>query len=85
MEELMNNLKTEIADVLDLHDIMPPDFTYDTPLFVEGLGLDSVDALEIVVLLEKKYKIKIEDPRDRRTALYSIRSIADYITKHQQN
>jgi len=83
MEELMNKLKSEIIEVLDLHDIMPPDFNFDTPLFVEGLGLDSVDALEIVVLMEKTYNIKIEDPRDRRTALYNIRSIAEYITKHQ--
>ena len=81
MEELMNKLKSEIIEVLDLHDIMPPDFNFDTPLFVEGLGLDSVDALEIVVLMEKTYNIKIEDPRDRRTALYNIRSIAEYITK----
>jgi len=79
----MNKLKSEIIEVLDLHDIMPPDFNFDTPLFVEGLGLDSVDALEIVVLMEKTYNIKIEDPRDRRTALYNIRSIAEYITKHQ--
>jgi len=80
----MTKLKSEVIEVLDLQDVVPPDFNFDTPLFVEGLGLDSVDALEIVVLLEKTYKIKIEDPRDRRTALFSIRSIADYIVKHQQ-
>ena len=85
MEELMTKLKSEVIEVLDLQDVVPPDFNFDTPLFVEGLGLDSVDALEIVVLLEKNYNVKIEDPRDRRTALYSIRSIADYIIKHQQN
>jgi acyl carrier protein len=83
MEELMNELKSDIIRVLDLKDIVPEDFGFDTPLFVEGIGLDSIDALEIVVLLEKKYNTKIEDPRDRRTALYSIRSIADYITKHK--
>ena len=85
MEELMNKLKSEVIEVLDLQDVVPPDFNFDTPLFVEGLGLDSVDALEIVVLLEKNYQVKIEDPRDRRTALYSIRSIADFIFNHQQN
>jgi len=83
MEELMNELKSDIIEVLDLKDIIPENFNFDTPLFVEGLGLDSIDALEIVVLLEKKYNIKIEDPRDRRTSLYSIRSIAEYITKHK--
>ena len=80
----MTKLKSEVIEVLDLQDVVPPDFNFDTPLFVEGLGLDSVDALEIVVLLEKNYNIKIEDPRDRRTALFSIRSIADYIVKHQK-
>jgi len=84
MEELMNELKSDIIEVLDLKDIITDDFGFDTPLFVEGLGLDSIDALEIVVLLEKKFNIKIEDPRDRRSALNSIRSIAEYITKHKK-
>ena len=53
----MTKLKSEVIEVLDLQDVVPPDFNFDTPLFVEGLGLDSVDALEIVVLLEKTYKI----------------------------
>ena len=85
MEELMEELKAGIIEVLDLKEIVPDDFGYDTPLFVEGLGLDSIDALEIVVLLEKKYQVKIEDPRDRRTALFSIRSIAEYITTHKKS
>jgi acyl carrier protein len=84
MEELMNELKSDIVEVLDLKEIIPEDFSFDTPLFVQGLGLDSIDALEIVVLLEKKYNTKIEDPRDRRSALLSIRTIAEYITKHKK-
>ncbi len=84
MDDLINKLKEEIIEVLDLEDVIESDFNADTPLFVEGVGLDSVDALEIIVLLEKEYGVKIEDPKERRTALYSLRTIAEYIKKHQK-
>lgn len=85
MEELLCKLKADIIKTLDLQDIITADFNYDTPLFVEGLALDSIDAIEIAVLLEKKYNIKVEDIRDRRTVFYSIRSIAEYIQNAQKN
>jgi len=79
MEELIDQLKKELIEALDLEDVKPDDFDADTPLFVEGLGLDSIDALEIIVLLEKKYGLKIEDPQERRNILYSVRTIAEFI------
>ncbi|MBU0763993.1 MAG: acyl carrier protein [Bacteroidetes bacterium] len=80
MEELHEKLKAEVIEALDLKDVVPDDFNADTPLFIEGLGLDSIDALELIVLLEKGYGIRIEDPKERRKALYSIRTMAEYIT-----
>ena len=55
------------------------DINPDAPLFGEGLGLDSIDALELIVLLEKHYGIKIEDPKDGKTIFQSVRTMAEYI------
>lgn len=84
MEELIEQLKQEIIEALDLEDVKPADFNADTPLFVEGLGLDSIDALELIVLLEKKYGLKIEDPQERRKILYSVRTMAEYIMANRK-
>ena len=85
MEELITKLKTEVIEQLNLEDISPDDIDADTPLFGEGLGLDSIDALELIVLLEKNYGLKIEDPKDGKTIFHSIRSMAEYITEHQKS
>lgn len=83
MEELIEKLKSEIIEVLNLEDIEPGDIDADAPLFGEGLGLDSIDALELIVLLEKNYGIKIEDPKDGKKIFFSVRTMAEYITEHQ--
>ena len=62
MEELVLELKKEIIEALNLEDITPEDIDADAPLFGSGLGLDSIDALELIVLMEKKYGIKLENP-----------------------
>jgi len=85
MEELKAKLKEEIIEVLNLEDISPEDIDNDAPLFGDGLGLDSIDALELIVLLEKNYGIKIEDPKDGRKVFYSINMMADFIQQHQKN
>ena len=59
MEEIIEKLKSEIIEQLNLVDIKKEDITADTPLFGEGLGLDSIDSLELIVLLDRKYQIKI--------------------------
>jgi acyl carrier protein len=85
MEELINKLKKEIIQELKLEDITPEDVDADTPLFAEGLGLDSIDALELIVLLERNYGLKIEDPKDGRKIFYSVRTLAEYITEHKKD
>ena len=82
--ELTEKLKSEIIEVLNLEDVKPEDIDTDAPLFGDGLGLDSIDALELIVLLEKNYGIKIEDPKDGKKIFYSIRSMAEYITEHKK-
>ncbi len=84
MEELITKLKKEIVEVLNLEDIRPEDIDTDAALFGDGLGLDSIDALELIVLLEKNYGIKIEDPKDGRKIFASVRTIADFIREHQK-
>lgn len=84
MEELILKLKQEVIEQLKLEEITPDDINPDAPLFGEGLGLDSIDALELIVLLEKNYGIKIEDPKDGKKIFYSIRSMAEYIMEHKK-
>ena len=85
MEEMKEKLKQEILEVLNLEDIRPEDIDNEAPLFGDGLGLDSIDALELIVLLEKNYGIKIEDPKDGRKVFYSINTMAEFIQQHQKN
>jgi len=84
MEELIQKLKVEIIEVLNLEEMEPEDIENDAPLFGDGLGLDSIDALELIVLLEKNYGIKIEDPKDGRKIFFSINTMAEFITENQK-
>jgi acyl carrier protein len=84
MDELIEKLKKEVILQLNLEELTPDDIDADAPLFGEGLGLDSIDALELIVLLEKNYGLKIEDPKDGKKILYSIRSMAEFITEHKK-
>ncbi|MDR3133181.1 MAG: phosphopantetheine-binding protein [Prevotellaceae bacterium] len=80
---LVEQLKAQIIEALLLEDLTPNDIDPAAPLFVEGLGLDSIDALELILLLEKHYGIRVEDPKERREILQSINTMADYILKHE--
>lgn len=79
MEQLIAKLKNEIIEVLNLTEMSPDEINVDEPLFVEGLGLDSIDALELIVLLEKKYGLKLETAEEGKKVLRSVRSIAEFI------
>ena len=83
MEALMNKLKSQIIEQLSLHHLQPKDIGDDQPLFVEGLGLDSIDALELIVLLQQQYNIKISNAEDGPRVFRSVRTIAEYIQEHQ--
>jgi acyl carrier protein len=84
MDELINKLRKEVIAQLNLEEMSPEDINPDSPLFGEGLGLDSIDALELIVLLEKNYGIKIGDPKDGKKVFQSIRTMAEYITEHKK-
>ncbi len=83
MENLIQELKEEIIEVLNLEDVKPEDIDANAPLFGEGLGLDSIDALELIVLMEKNYGIKLQDPNKGKEIFKSITVMADYITKNR--
>ncbi len=82
MDALIAKLKTQIIEQLNLEGVSPDDISPDDSLFGEGLGLDSIDALELIVLLEKNYGLKIENPADGKKIFATIRTIAEYITAH---
>ena len=79
MEGLIEKLKTELIEQLNLEDMEPDEIDADAALFGDGLGLDSIDALEIIVLLEKEYDIKIDDPREGKEVMHSMDSLAAFI------
>ena len=81
MEELKNEIKKYIIEELNLEDITIEEIENDAPLFVEGLGLDSIDALELVVILEENYGVIIPDETIGREVLYSIDTMAAYVEK----
>jgi len=82
-EELIPQLREQLVKQLNLDGLLPEDFNEDTPLFGQGLGLDSIDSLELVVLLDRNYGIKMKDPKEGRHAFQSIRSMAEYIQKNR--
>ncbi|MEI6148005.1 MAG: phosphopantetheine-binding protein [bacterium] len=83
IEEQIEDLKVKIIAALDLEDVTPGDIDPDAPLFQEGLGLDSIDALELVVMLEKEYKISVKDMEVTKKAFASVRALALFVTEHQ--
>ena len=83
MDQLILDLKKELIERLNLEGMTPDELDADMPLFGEGLGLDSIDALEIIVMIDKNYKIKITDPKEGRKIFHSIRSIAQYIEQER--
>lgn len=85
MENLKLKLKAELIEVLNLEGVQPEDIADDAPLFGDtGLGLDSIDALELIVLMEKNYGIKLQDPKQGKEIFASINSMADYIQANRK-
>ncbi|MGL4581341.1 MAG: phosphopantetheine-binding protein [Flavobacterium sp.] len=83
MEDLKIELKTKIIDVLNLEDITVEDILDNDALFGDGLGLDSIDALELIVLMDKDYGIKLSDPKEGRNIFQSIETMATYIAANR--
>lgn len=82
-EELILALKEQIIDALNLEEITAEDIDNDAPLFGDGLGLDSIDALELIVILDKYYGIKLANPAEGKAIFQSINSIAKYVAEHR--
>jgi len=83
MEALKLELKENIIEQLNMEDVAVADIADTDVLFGDGLGLDSIDALELIVMLDKNYGIKLADPKEGRAIFESINTMADYITKHR--
>ena len=83
MEVLINELKEKIIEALNLEEMTPDDIQDDEPLFGSGLGLDSIDALELIVLLEKNFGIKLANPAEGKTIFQSVKTIAEYVHQHR--
>ncbi|MFO8071295.1 MAG: phosphopantetheine-binding protein [Polyangia bacterium] len=83
-DDLKLDLKRMIVEAANLEDVEPGEIEDDQPLFVEGLGLDSIDALELSVALESRFGINISDTDTAKTAFASIDSLADYVTKQRK-
>ena len=79
MDALVEELKVKLIEQLNLEDIKPEEINPSEPLFGEGLGLDSIDALELIVLLERDYGIKISDPKEGRKVFATLLTMAEYI------
>jgi acyl carrier protein len=80
---LKKQLKEQIVKFLNLLSVKPEDIKDDEPLFGEGLGLDSIDSIELIVLLSREYGIEIKDPKEGRKILVDINTIVAYIEKHR--
>jgi acyl carrier protein len=84
MEQLIEKLKKEIIEVLNLTEMTPENIDENAPLFLEGLGLDSIDALELIVLLEKKYGLKMGTAEEGKKVLSSVRAMAEFIRQNNK-
>jgi acyl carrier protein len=83
MEALKQELKEKIIEQLNLEDIAVEDIEDNDALFGDGLGLDSIDALELIVMLDKDYGIKLTDPQDGKRIFKSVEVMANYIKEHR--
>lgn len=83
MDKLMSDLKSQIVAQLNLQHVKPDDIGDDMPLFAEGLGLDSIDALELIVLLQQEYKLKLNNAEEGPKVFRTVRTMAEYIKSHQ--
>lgn len=84
MDELILKLKQQIIAALNLEEMTPEDIDATAPLFGEGLGLDSIDALELIVLLEKEYGIRLSDPAAGKEVFKSVATMAEYVAANRK-
>ena len=83
MNQLITELKERIIKALNLENVKPEDIKDNEPLFGEGLGLDSIDALELIVLLEKDYGLRIQNPEEAKKIFLSINTMSEFISANK--
>jgi acyl carrier protein len=83
-EQLIETVKQLIIDALRIEGMTPADIDTDAPLFGEGLGLDSIDALQLVVAMEKEFGVVVPDAATGSTVFQSVRTMAGYIAEHRK-
>ncbi|MCX2678340.1 phosphopantetheine-binding protein [Galbibacter sp. EGI 63066] len=83
MDTLKLELKNKIIKQLNIEDMTADDIADNDVLFGDGLGLDSIDALELIVLLDKEYGIKLSDPKEGRAIFQSVEVMAKYISENR--
>jgi acyl carrier protein len=86
MENLIQELKEHLIEELNLEEITPADIDAEAPLFGDGngLGLDSIDALEIILILEKYYGVKLANSAEAKPVFYSVKTLAEYIMQNRK-
>jgi acyl carrier protein len=83
MSDLKQDIKELIISSLNLSDVTAEQIVDDAPLFQEGLGLDSIDALELAVAIERKYRVTIPDEAVGKKVFSSVSSLAAYVSEHR--
>ena len=83
MEDLKTEIKEKVIEALKLADITPSDIDDEAPLFGEGLGLDSIDALELMLLLEKNYAIRLANPAEGKKVFVNVNTMAQYVADNR--
>ena len=84
MEQLVKEVKEHLIEELILEEITVEDIDTEAPLFGDGLGLDSIDALEIILILEKYYGVKLANSAEAKPAFYSVKTLAEYIMQNRK-
>ena len=83
LQEIRETLKVKLIEQLSLEDITPEEISDEMPLFGEGLGLDSLDAVEIIVLLQRNFEVEVKDAQESREIFQSVNTLAEYIYKQK--
>lgn len=84
MEQLILELKEHLIEELNLEEMTAEDIDTEAPLFGDGLGLDSIDALEIILILERYYGVRLANTAEAKPVFYSVKTLAEYVMANRK-